>query len=58
MLATGSTDRTARLWDVASGQCVKTFTGQADAVTTVAFSGDGKHLTSGGGNAVTVWVAQ
>ena len=44
---TGSFDKTARLWDAATGQEVRVFTSHADAVLGVAFSPDGKHILTG-----------
>jgi WD40 repeat protein len=46
-LATGSYDKTARLWDVASGKCRATLEGHGDRVTSVAFSPDGRTLATG-----------
>ena len=46
-LVTGANDRTAILWDAASGQKLQTFQGHAGTVTSVALSGDGKHLVTG-----------
>ena len=43
-LATGSQDRTARVWDVATGKELKSFKEHGDAVTRVCFSPDGKSL--------------
>ena len=40
-------DKTLKLWDVASGRVLKSFEGHADAVTSVAFSPDGKTALSG-----------
>jgi WD40 repeat protein len=46
LLATASIDRTARLWDPATGECVRTLTGHAEAVHGVAFSPDGRLLAT------------
>jgi serine/threonine protein kinase/DNA-binding XRE family transcriptional regulator len=46
-MLTGSTDKTARLWDVASGQQVRQFVGHTIGVFGVAFSPDGKHALTG-----------
>lgn len=46
-VASGSTDQTIKLWDVASGQEVRTLTGHTDVVTSVAFSPDGQTVASG-----------
>jgi WD40 repeat protein len=47
-LATASDDRTARLWDVSTGQQVLEFKGHTDAVLSVAFSPDGALLATAG----------
>ena len=47
VLATGSTDKTIKLWDVATGLELRTLTGHADFVNSVAFSPDGKIVASG-----------
>ena len=50
LVATGSSDRAGgylRLWDAASGQRVRRLEGHTDAVTSVAFSRDGKRLLTG-----------
>ena len=46
-LASGSDDRTVKLWDVASGQEKATLKGHAYSVSSVAFSSDGRTLASG-----------
>ncbi|MGW2627843.1 nSTAND1 domain-containing NTPase [Streptomyces chattanoogensis] len=46
-LATGSGDKTARLWDVDTGRTLRTLIGHTDWVNSVAFSPDGKTLATG-----------
>jgi WD40 repeat protein len=45
----GSWDKTVRLWDVANGKALRTFTGHKDNVDAVAISADGHWGLSGGG---------
>ena len=48
ILATGSRDRTVRLWDTATHRQIGTpLTGHTRGVTSVAFSPDGKTLATG-----------
>lgn len=55
MVATGSLDRTVRVWDLRSGSCVRLFSSGA-GVTSVAFSPNGEYLVSGGeSDHLTVW---
>jgi WD40 repeat protein len=57
-IATGSEDRTVRLWEAASGQEVLTLKGHTDVVRSVTFSKDGRRLVSGGWDrTVHVWDA-
>ena len=48
LLASGSLDGTAKLWDVASGRELRTLSGHSGEVYSVAFSPDGRVLASGG----------
>lgn len=47
LLATGSADNAARLWDAASGKELMKLSGHADTVASVAFSREGKTLATG-----------
>jgi len=46
-LSGGSWDKTVKLWDVASGRQLRTFTGHSGSVNSVAFSPDGLTVLSG-----------
>src|SRR5207253_1763209 len=49
-------DKTARLWDVRSGSCVRVFVGHVDGISSVAVDRDGMHLASGGKDGeVKIW---
>ena len=42
-IVTASDDQTARIWDAATGQEVRTLSGHTDRVNSAAYSPDGKH---------------
>jgi WD40 repeat protein len=55
-LASGSGDRTARLWDPDTAECLQTLEGHANGVFGVAFSPDGRRLaTASGDRFARVW---
>jgi WD40 repeat protein len=54
-LATASYDRTVRLWDMATGKCVRELQGHSDPVRAIAFSPDGLQLASGGNCFIKTW---
>ncbi|MBF0320468.1 MAG: caspase family protein [Nitrospirae bacterium] len=43
----GSMDNTLKLWEIATGKKIRTFTGHSDRVNSVAISPDGKYALSG-----------
>lgn len=55
-IASGSDDKTIRIWDVLSGQQVQILNGHTGAVNVVMFSSDGKTIISGGDDeSVRLW---
>ena len=46
-IVSGSKDNTLKVWDATSGQETLTLNGHTDAVSSVAFSPDGKRIVSG-----------
>ncbi|WP_414622747.1 WD40 repeat domain-containing protein, partial [Calothrix sp. CCY 0018] len=46
-LASGSWDKTIKLWNISSGKIISTLDGHQSYVNSVAFSPDGKTLASG-----------
>jgi WD40 repeat protein len=43
-------DKTLRLWEASSGQCLRTFQGHESGATSVSWSPDGRYALSGGGD--------
>jgi WD40 repeat protein len=58
LLATTSSDTTARLSDTATGQTIYALNGHADGVRAVAFSPDGKRLATTSENNTRLWAVR
>ena len=57
-IATGSSDRTVRIWNAASGKLLRTLQGHSQAVRSVSWSADSKSLASGADDdVVRIWDA-
>ncbi len=56
-LVTSSSDKTARLWDVATGKNIRVFSDSSSGLEWVAFSPDGKHILTadGRGDVARLW---
>ncbi|PAV22983.1 WD40 domain containing protein [Pyrrhoderma noxium] len=58
-LVSGSSDRTVRIWNPATGDLLSTLNGHSRQVSSVAYSFDGSRIVSGSNdNTILVWDAQ
>lgn len=60
-IASGSRDRSIKIWEVSTKKCVHTLNGvegHSDNVWVILFSGDGKYIASGSSDGVKIWDSQ
>lgn len=57
VVISGSSDKTVRVWDLASGDQASTMRGHSYGVVQLAFSFDGGRIASGSGKEVWIWDA-
>lgn len=57
-IASGSGDKTVKVWDAETGRELQTLTGHTDWVRSVAYSPDGRRIVSGSYKTVKVWDAE
>ncbi|MCP4109878.1 MAG: AAA family ATPase [Desulfobacteraceae bacterium] len=56
LFASGSEDKTVKIWDTESGKLLRTLSGHSSAVNSVSFSPDGKQVVAGSSDkTITVW---
>jgi WD40 repeat protein len=55
-LASGSWDKTIKIWEVATGKELRTLTGHSQTVFSVVYSPDGRYLASGSADkTIKIW---
>ncbi|GBE90934.1 NACHT domain-containing protein [Nostoc cycadae] len=55
MLASCSSDRTVKIWDVRTGECLNILQGHTNAIGSLSFSPQAKILVSSSGTSVQIW---
>ena len=57
-IASGSYDKTIKIWDAATGMCLRTQEGHSESILSVSYSPDGKYIASGSRDkTIKIWDA-
>ncbi|MEE0961888.1 MAG: hypothetical protein U0L54_05005, partial [Bacteroidales bacterium] len=55
-IISGSNDKTIKIWDANTGECLKTLEGHSQPVYSVSYSPDGTKIISGSfDNTIKIW---
>ena len=55
-IVSGSDDKTIKIWDFKTAECLNTLEGHEDSVNSIAISSDGKYIVSGSGDkTIKIW---
>lgn len=57
-IVSASEDKSIRIWDMMTGECLWVIKGHADAVFSASFSPDGKKIISASRNVLRIWNAE
>jgi WD40 repeat protein len=55
IIASGSEDKTIKLWDTTTGKIIKTLAGNNGEIDSLAWNRDGKTLAAANGNQISIW---
>ena len=58
-VASGSLDKTVKIWEIQTNKCLSTLQGHTSMVNSVSFSSDGRYVASGSlDETVKIWEIQ
>ena len=56
-MLTASYDKTAKIWNASTGDCIQTLSGHTDCVASAVFSQDGGAVLTASGDTAKIWNA-
>ena len=57
-LASGSDDKTIKIWNTETGNCERTLRGHSDSVRSLAFLGEGRLASGSDDNTIKIWTIE